>query len=89
MLQPWDHEIADQLRRSSKPVLLLANKADNDKRRQAIAPFYELGLGDPIAISSHHGIGIADLWESLETQLPVVHESTPTRSLVSRHRWTA
>ena len=76
-----DHEIADQLRRSSKPVLLLANKADNDKRRQAIAPFYELGLGDPIAISSHHGIGIADLWESLETQLPVVHESTPQEAL--------
>ena len=76
-----DHEIADQLRRSSKPVLLLANKVDNDKRRQDIVAFYALGLGEPIAISSHHGIGIPDLCESLETQLPNVQESQPQEAL--------
>src|SRR3970040_2951869 len=45
-----DQEIAQQLRRAEKLVLLLANKADNDTRRAAAAAFYELALGEAIPV---------------------------------------
>ena len=56
-----DHEVADLLRRTDKPVLLIANKADNPNRDDTALAFYELGLGDPIPISAHHGHGVADV----------------------------
>jgi GTPase len=55
-----DHEVADMLRRADKPTILVANKADSLARRDAAVEFYELGLGDPIAISSYHGSGTGD-----------------------------
>jgi len=65
-----DEEIAQHLRRAEKPVLLLANKADNDTRRQAAAEFYELALGDPIPVSAYHDIGLGELRDRLEELLP-------------------
>jgi GTP-binding protein len=65
-----DLEIADLLRRSHKPVLLAANKADNEKRRQEAVEFYELGLGDPHPISALHGTGTGDLLDSLLGVVP-------------------
>src|SRR2546422_4730648 len=47
-----DEEVADVLRRSDKPVILAANKADNAVRRQDAVEFYSLGFGEPIAIAS-------------------------------------
>src|SRR5262245_22833995 len=47
-----DREVADVLRRSGKPVVLGANKADNPARRQEAVEFYELGMGEPITLSS-------------------------------------
>ena len=49
---PADKEIAQLLRQSDKPVLLVANKADNDRRREAAAEFYELAMGDPVLVSA-------------------------------------
>ena len=46
-----DREIAELLRRSNKPVLLVANKADNERREMEAVEFYELGLGDVHSIS--------------------------------------
>src|SRR5579859_4404111 len=43
-----DEEVADVLRRTQKPVILAANKADNARLRQDVVEFYQLGLGDPI-----------------------------------------
>ncbi len=69
-----DHEVADLLRRADKPTILVANKADSAARRDSIFEFYELGLGDPIAISSYHGSGTGDLLDRIVEALPEVED---------------
>ena len=69
---PTDLDIADMLRRAHKPVLLVANKADNDKFEAEAVAFYELGIGEPMAISAQHGRGTAELLDKLITMLPGV-----------------
>ena len=68
---PLDKDIADMLRRTSKPVILAANKADNNKIEGNLVEFYELGIGDPLAVSAHHGRGTADLLDRIVSLLPV------------------
>ena len=58
-----DEYIAKMLRKSQKPVILVVNKIDDLQFMDAIYEFYALGLGDPIALSGTHGIGIGD-WPS-------------------------
>lgn len=60
-----DHEVADVLRRSQKPVILAANKADNARRRADAVEFYALGLGEPFTISAVHGQGTGDLLDAI------------------------
>jgi len=67
---PVDSEIADILRRANKPVLLAANKADNDRLETEALEFWELGLGEPLAISAHHSRGIAELLDKIIELLP-------------------
>jgi GTP-binding protein len=67
-----DQEIADNLRKMGKPVVLAVNKAETEKLRSSCADFYQLGLGDPLAISAHHSKGIYELLENLVTKLPGV-----------------
>lgn len=67
---PIDHDIADMLRKASKPVLLVANKADNNKLEAEAVSFYELGIGEPLAISAHHGRGTAELLDKITALLP-------------------
>jgi GTP-binding protein len=67
---PADIDIADMLRRVNKPVLLVANKADNSRLENEAVEFYELGLGEPLPISAHHGRGIADLLDRIVSLLP-------------------
>ncbi|OGO07127.1 MAG: ribosome biogenesis GTPase Der, partial [Chloroflexi bacterium RBG_13_57_8] len=67
---PVDYEVAAILRKANKPVLLAANKADNTRLETAALEFYELGLGEPIAISAHHGRGVADLLDKIAALLP-------------------
>jgi GTP-binding protein len=69
-LVPVDLEIADRLRKTAKPVVLVANKADNAKYESGAVEFYELGLGEPVAISAYHGRGIAELLDRLTVLLP-------------------
>jgi GTP-binding protein len=69
-LVPTDLEIADRLRKTSKPVVLVANKADNAKYEAGVVEFYELGLGEPVAISAYHGRGVAELLDRLTALLP-------------------
>ncbi len=69
-LVPADLEIADRLRKTSKPVVLVANKADNAKYETGVVEFYELGLGEPVAISAYHGRGIPELLDRLTALLP-------------------
>ena len=69
-----DHEVAEILRRADKPTILVANKADSAARRDAAFEFYELGLGDPLPISSYHGSGTGDLLDRIVEALPSVEE---------------
>ncbi len=69
-----DRDVADVLRRSSKPVVLAVNKADNETRRQAALEFYELALGDPYPISALHGTGTGDLLDAIVELIPQATE---------------
>jgi GTPase len=70
-----DEEVADLLRRTEKPVILTANKADNAARRQDAVEFYSLGLGEPIPISSIQGTGTGDLLDLIVEELPLADET--------------
>ena len=67
---PAEQEIADILRRVSKPIVLVANKADNAKLEAEAVEFYQLGLGEPLAISAYHGRGTAELLDRVVSLLP-------------------
>jgi GTP-binding protein len=67
---PSDLEVADRLRRANKPILLVANKADNSRLENEAVEFYELGLGEPLPVSAHHSRGIADLLDRIVSLLP-------------------
>ncbi|CAN5664672.1 ribosome biogenesis GTPase Der [soil metagenome] len=69
-----DYEVADLLRRTDKPTILTANKADNTARREDVVEFFSLGLGDPVAISSIHGSGTGDLLDLIVEALPDFEE---------------
>jgi len=69
---PSDLEIADMLRMVNKPILLTANKADNAKLEAEAVEFYELGLGEPLPISAHHGRGTAELLDRTTSLLPAI-----------------
>jgi GTP-binding protein len=69
-----DEEVADLLRRTEKPVILAANKADNATRRMDAVEFYSLGLDEPIVISSIQGTGTGDLLDCIVDRLPPVEE---------------
>ena len=60
-LSAQDHDIANYLRTANKTVLLAANKAEGMQDAPQLAEFYELGIGEPIPISSAHGQGIRSL----------------------------
>jgi GTP-binding protein len=60
-LTPHDKTITDFLRKAGRPVMLVVNKAEGMKYSAVAADFYELGLGEPIAISSAHGDGVHDM----------------------------
>ena len=62
-LTPQEYTIADTLRRSQRPVLLVVNKTEGMQKAIVSADFYALGLGDPLAVSSAHGEGVNDLVE--------------------------
>ena len=65
-----DDEVASKLRRTKKPVLVVANKADNYEQHYAAAEFYSFGLGDPICISAVNGSGTGDLLDEIVKNLP-------------------
>jgi GTPase len=67
---PGDEEIADLLRRSRRPVLLVANKVDDPSRTAQIHEFHRLGLGEPLPLSALHGHGTGDLLDEILERLP-------------------
>src|SRR5574338_921254 len=69
-LAPLDHEVADRLRRASKPTILVVNKADNERREHEAAEFYALGIEPTITISAQHGRNTGDLADMIVWELP-------------------
>jgi len=69
---PSDLDVVDVLRRVNKPVLVVVNKADNEKLESGAVEFYQLGLGEPLAISAYHGRGVAELLDRVVSLLPAL-----------------
>jgi GTP-binding protein len=67
---PGDEELAEILRASRRPVLVVANKLDDPRRDLEALEFHRLGLGDPIPISALHGHGTGDLLDEVVARLP-------------------
>ncbi len=63
-LSAQDHDIANYLRRLGKPCLLVANKAEGMREGTQLAEFYELGLGEVVAVSAAHGQGVRGMLEA-------------------------
>lgn len=69
-LMPADFEIADMLRRTQKPAILVVNKADNDMLEANATEFYQLGFDDPIPISAYHARNTGELLDRIVRILP-------------------
>ena len=80
---PADHEFAALAHKSGKPTVLIANKSEGRAAEARRLEAYELGLGEPVAISAEHNEGLSDLYDALRAALPEV-----TASLL-RQRWVA
>jgi GTP-binding protein len=68
-LTPIDRAFADIVRKSGKPIVVVANKSEG-KAHVGAAEAYALGLGDPIPISAEHGEGLSDLYDAIRAALP-------------------
>ena len=69
-INPTDLEVADILRRADKPVVLACNKIDAPKYKDNIFEFYNLGMGDPMAVSAGQSLGIGDLLDEVIKGFP-------------------
>ena len=66
-----DAKVADMLRRSGKPVVLVVNKVDNfDKFAVDVYEFYNLGIGDPMPISASSKLGLGDMLDAVIAHFP-------------------
>jgi GTP-binding protein len=71
---PVDRAFADLVRRSGKPAIVIANKAEGKSGQAGVAEAYRLGLGEAVPISAEHGEGLADLYDALRAALPEATE---------------
>ncbi len=85
----WDEDVALILRRTKLPVILVANKVDNNNQQYAAAEFYSFGLGDPYCVSALSGSGTGDLLDLILSKFTqkmdeVVEEDIPRFAVVGR-----
>ena len=89
-LTPPDHDVAALLRRSGKPVVLVANKVDSERHEALAFESQQLGLGDAIPVSALHHRGLDDMLEAIVRHLPPVgdepeeHVGGPQIAIVGR-----
>ena len=84
-----DEDVADILRRTRMPVILVANKVDNNTQRYYAADFYSLGLGEPQCLSAISGGGTGDLLDMIVDKMPdddgdTIEEGIPRFAVVGR-----
>jgi GTP-binding protein len=83
-LTPIDRDIAAMLRRSGRPVVLGANKADDPRSLYLLHEVLELGFPDVVKVSGQHGIGVDDLLDAVEAVLPPPEPSEDGEEAVAR-----
>ena len=82
-----DRKVAEILHRTSKPVIVVVNKLDNDKRKDNLYNFYELGFSELIAVSASHNMGINELLNTITKDLPeeeIKEDNTIKFSIIGR-----
>lgn len=82
-----DRKVAEILHRSSKPVIVVVNKLDNDKRKDNLYNFYELGFSELVAVSASHNIGFNELLNTITKDLPeedIIDDDTIKFSIIGR-----
>ncbi len=81
---PMDREFAERIRKKGKPIILIANKAEGHQAQSGLMEAYELGFGEPLAISAEHGDGLDQIYDAL---LPF-HEAAPKEEMEGEDRAT-
>ncbi|MTI00385.1 ribosome biogenesis GTPase Der [Roseibium sp. RKSG952] len=76
---PLDAHFAEVARKTTRPVILLANKAEGRAGESGLYESYSLGLGEPIAVSAEHGEGLADLYDALKPYVDQANEEEESR----------
>lgn len=71
-----DRKVAKMLLKANKPIVFAVNKIDNKESLVSVYDFYSLGLGEPIALSGEHGIGVGDVLDKIVSLLPIKEEET-------------
>lgn len=71
-----DMEVANILRRSKKPIVLVVNKADSPKQEMGIFEFYNLGIGEPVPISAANHLGLGDMLDAVVEKFPATVTGT-------------
>jgi GTP-binding protein len=72
-----DEILANELRKSGKPVILLANKSEGSAALAGELESYALGLGEPVAVSAEHGLGLSELHQALAPYAEAPEEQSP------------
>ncbi len=87
-VSPSDYNVAQLLRKSKKPIVLAVNKLENPDKH-TVFEFYKLGLGEPLAMSSEHGMGVGDVLDSVVAKFskkvePQEHDSKIKIAVIGR-----
>jgi GTPase len=78
-----DREVAQMLRKSNKPVVLVVNKIDTLKEESSAYEFYNLGIGDPVAISAAQGLGLGDMLDRVVENFEDINDSEEDDKYIS------
>ena len=80
-----DYRICDMLRKADKSIILAVNKVDSRNLMQKMSDFYKLGFGEPMSISSLHGLGIGDLLDKVVDNIVLGSSEGSGREPVEKH----
>ena len=88
-ITPIDLTLANLLRRTKRPVILVCNKADSEKRRLGSAEFAKLGFSDVVEVSAVHGFGINSLVDIISERLELTQQDEETEAAVRDAKFAA